>query len=67
MIIDHNHRCMICKRVNVMLFSMYAPGECFLCADCIKEEEIKYDKVAVLSMRGVVFLDRDEVLIEDKF
>jgi len=60
MIIDHNHRCMICKRVNVMLFSMYAPGECFLCADCIKEEEIKYDKVAV-------FLDRDEVLIEDKF
>ena len=60
MIIGHNHRCMICKRVNVMLFSMYAPGECFLCADCIKEEEIKYDKVAV-------FLDRDEVLIEDKF
>jgi hypothetical protein len=53
--------CYKCHRSNVLLVFLRAPGIWFICDDCIKEEEAKDSKVAVLSYsHGLMFVSQEE-------
>ena len=53
--------CYKCHRNDVLLVSVRAPGTWFICDDCIKEEEAKDGKVAVLSYsHGLMFVSQEE-------
>lgn len=60
--------CYICKRENVLLASLYAPGIYFMCDDCIKEQEEITGEVAVFGPRGLEFVspERAKELIKNE-
>lgn len=55
--------CCYCNRSEILLVSLYAPGLCYICDDCIKEIEARDNVVAVFFyLGGLKFVSHEEAI-----